>query len=468
VSYQHAFAAFEAGDFTAAAGLLEKAAEESGYTSDIINHAYTLALHHTGDKASLARAAYRVGKMLRDQDPASAMDYFQRATFAGLDATSTRDIGEWFEHRATPVAAKSAISSNTPVSRVAHVVGCLQPDHPPAQYLRLLVSSLQKAGIESIVFTTEWAASWFFNPSGVAQSQAAACNAEVRIASVEGDFEERAVRIANELRESGIRISLFHANLSEQITARVASLRPTPVQVNVAHDSEMDTDLFDARIHLFENSMRQTRFVGPAVCIPIASDIQAKLQMAEPVSRQSMGLESAGSVTATFGNLRHASSRDYLRVLVEIMNRFPKNFHLFAGSGNVRAIRSFLHAEGVLPRVRFLGQPADCAPLVDMIDVYLTPFPEFDVDAVLEAMGAGKPVAALRYSPESRSNSAAELVGIRDLTASAAHGYIEVVDGLLRSSALRQTRGQAVLERFRAEFRPDRLGERYKAFLAQL
>jgi glycosyltransferase involved in cell wall biosynthesis len=119
----------------------------------------------------------------------------------------------------------------------------------------------------------------------------------------------------------------------------------------------------------------------------------------------------------------------------------------------------------VLSRVRFFGQPADAAPLLDMIDVHLTPFPDCDVRPVVEAMGAGKPVTAMKYSPESRANAAAELVGIQDLIASSGPGYIEVVDGLLRNSALRARQGQAILERFRAEFRPERLGERYRAFL---
>src|SRR5437016_11762007 len=84
VSYEEAFEALKNGDFPAAVPLLEKAARETGYTSDIINHAYTIALYRTGDKPRLAEAAFRVASLLLEHDPASEMDYFQRALFAGL------------------------------------------------------------------------------------------------------------------------------------------------------------------------------------------------------------------------------------------------------------------------------------------------------------------------------------------------------------------------------------------------
>src|SRR5258708_2955347 len=102
VSYEEAFEAMKNGDFHAAVPLLEKAARDTGYTSDIINHAYTLALYHAGDKPRLADVAFRVANSLLQHDPASAMDYFQRALFAGLDASRVRRVGEIFEEWAVP------------------------------------------------------------------------------------------------------------------------------------------------------------------------------------------------------------------------------------------------------------------------------------------------------------------------------------------------------------------------------
>jgi hypothetical protein len=465
VSYEQGFEALKNGDFRRAVPLLEKAARETGYASDLINHAYTLALYHRGDKERLAEVSFLVGTSLAPQDPASAMDYFQRAMFGGLQRDGVRRIGEIFEQWAV---ARVDTSLEVPVTRVAHVVSCLLPGHPLTQYLKILVSSLTKQGIQSTIFTTESAASWFFNPAGVPQSHFVDLEADVKIASVDGDFLQRAESIAEAIRSSGIQVAFFHAGLNEQITARVAAMRPARVQINVNHDAEMDADVFDGRIHLFQHAVERTRFVKePSDWVPLASDIEARIQMSEPLTRQAMGLESATTISATFGDLRSVTGSGYLKALSEIMKRFPKHFHLFAGAGNVRVVRSHLHAEGVLPRVRFLGQVSDVATLLGVIDVYLAAFPHSGGPAILEAMGAAKPVVVLRFPPDSPNNSGAELVGIRELTAPGEANYIEIVDRLLRNPALREQQGQAVRDRFRAEFRSERLGERYKAFVAR-
>ena len=152
MSYEDAFEALKNGDFPAAVPLLERAARETGYTSDIVNHAYTIALHRIGDKACLADVAFRVATLLLEQDPASAMDYFQRALLAGLDPQRIRYIGQIFESwHAAPSTTPPSLAG---VNRVAHVVGCLLSSHAPAQYVRMLASSLNLQGIRSTVFTT--------------------------------------------------------------------------------------------------------------------------------------------------------------------------------------------------------------------------------------------------------------------------------------------------------------------------
>jgi glycosyltransferase involved in cell wall biosynthesis len=117
--------------------------------------------------------------------------------------------------------------------------------------------------------------------------------------------------------------------------------------------------------------------------------------------------------------------------------------------------------------VRFLGHVGDVAPLLESVDVYLASFPHSGGHSILEAMGAGKPVVVLRYPPDSHYNSGAELVGVRELIAPGEADYIEIADRLLRNPALRQKQSQAMRDRFRAEFRPERLGERYAAFIKQ-
>jgi hypothetical protein len=447
VSYEKAFEALKEGDFKAASILLEKAAEETGYASDLINHAYTLALFRSGEKARLSQVAFRVGESLVDTDPGSAMDYFQRAFLAGadgsFDAAQRRRIGEVFELWTVPKDSEAG-SVARPIRRVAHVVGSLARNHPPAAYLKMLVRSLKEHGVESSVFTTEWSSSWFINPQGSADAQNLEIDAEVRIASAEGDFNERAGRIAASLRASGAGIAFYHGGLHEQITTRVATLRPVPIQVHVGRSKETVAAPFDVQGGILP-----------------ASDIEARMQANPPHTRQSMGLESAGSVSATFGDLNKVGASGYLQALGQVLQRFSRHFHLFAGSGDVKAIRAYLHAEGVLPRVRFLGPMSDVAPVMGVVDIYLASFPHPGDDRLLDAMGAAKPAVALRYPPDSPYNSSAEILGVPELIASRESEYAEIAMRLIRDPEARERAASAVMARFQKEFHPSSLGPRY-------
>ncbi|HEU5238276.1 MAG TPA: hypothetical protein VFU37_14170, partial [Pyrinomonadaceae bacterium] len=90
VSYEAALDALKNGDFQTAVPLLEKAARETRLQSEVINHAYTLALSRTGDKARLAETAFSIAEAFWPHDPASAMDYFQRALTGDLDSERVR------------------------------------------------------------------------------------------------------------------------------------------------------------------------------------------------------------------------------------------------------------------------------------------------------------------------------------------------------------------------------------------
>ena len=313
MSYEEAFLALKAGEYERAAKPFEPAAREMGYGPDIINNAYTLALHLAGDKSRLADVVFRVGKMLLPLDPASALDYFHRALFAGLDGNRSRQIGEVFEEWSEAVREEDGGGEPSgPIRSVAHVVGCLLPGHAPSIYLQSLTRSLNSHGIASTVFTTEWASSWFFNPKDVGQSQQLDIDADMRIASVEGDFFERAERVADAVRQSGCGAAFYHASLAEQITARVAALHPASVQVNVNHGGEMAAALFDASIHLFHNALERTQFPDRQnTWIPLASDIEARLDATPPAD---LGIPlivntSSGIMNTDSGHREHSPER---------------------------------------------------------------------------------------------------------------------------------------------------------------
>jgi hypothetical protein len=459
MQYDEGFAALNSGDFKTAVNQLEQAALDTNYVSDIINHAYTLALYRAGETQRLAEVAFRVGNLLVESDPGSAMDYFQRALIAGLDPARVRVIGQVHEEWAVP--ASNSLPS-PPITRVAHVVDLLRPDNGMLRYIQMLTASLKRRGVESTVFTTEDTASWFFNPKPFAPFQSVEVDAETVIAAVEGDFIERAERVAAAIRASEVQVAFFHGNLNNQIMARVAAFRPAPIQINVNHCGEMAADLFNGYVHLTWSALEETMFESHhAEWIPLASDAEERLQASRPIARQTLGFESASCVSATFGSLSKSSGKGYLRIVSELLRRSPKHFHLFVGGGDVKAIRGYLHSEGVLTRVRFLGDMLDVAPVLESVDVYLDSFPTSNNAGVLDAMAAGKPVVTMKQT-------GGELVAAEDLTAANESEYFEIAERLVHTPSLRATLGQTMKERFQAEFRPSRLGERYVAFLNRL
>jgi glycosyltransferase involved in cell wall biosynthesis len=159
---------------------------------------------------------------------------------------------------------------------------------------------------------------------------------------------------------------------------------------------------------------------------------------------------------------------EFVHVLIRIMQRFPSHFHLFAGIGEVRAIRGLLHSEGVLSRMRFLGTLGDATRLMRVIDVGLVAFPDPGHDSILDMMGAGKPIVALHQTSGSQSNIAAELIGERELIARTAGEYTQIADSLIRDVATRSRLGENLRVRFAAEFTPDRLADRYVRFLEKI
>ena len=120
---------------------------------------------------------------------------------------------------------------------------------------------------------------------------------------------------------------------------------------------------------------------------------------------------------------------------------------------------------GCVSRIRFLGNQADVASFLPLIDLYIAPFPDSGGLFVLEAMGAGKPVVVLGYRSRSQYNSGPELVGLEALIASTKSDFVEIASHVLRDGDYRDAVAQAIRLRFVQEFSPDRLGSRYVDFL---
>jgi hypothetical protein len=465
MNHEEALQALKDGDLRKAIPLLANAVQDTAYSSEDLNHAYTLALYRAGEKSRLAYAALEIGDAHLETSPALALDYFQRAFLGSLDAACLRYIGEVFEGWAPP---KAPTRDRKAIKKVAHVVGSLQEDHAPARHVSMLVESLRQQGVKSKVFTTEWASSWFFNTNGV-HADSRRLIPEAIIASIDGNFIERAERVAAAIRKYGADAVFYHAGMNEQITARVAAFRPVAIQVNVAHGAQMDADLFDGFIHLTRDGMAANHHsTEPREWIPPALDIADRVRKCPPDMRQIMGLESATTVSATIGDLHQVSDPAYLYVLSGLLKVFPNHFHLFSGTGEVKPIRAALHAEGVLPRVRFLGTMSDVASVMAVADVYLCPFKKTEDAPLLEAMSAGVPPISVRNTAGPARNSSAEIVGIPELIAESDAAYLQIGQTLLRDADARARLSGIVLSRFQSEFSPVPLGRKYLEFLSKI
>ena len=166
-------------------------------------------------------------------------------------------------------------------------------------------------------------------------------------------------------------------------------------------------------------------------------------------TRESLGIASATTISASFsGPLR--SQTEFVKVIIQLMHRFPSHFHLFVGTGEVRALRGLLHSEGVLPRMRFLGALPDITRLLGAIDLGLVAFPDSGSASIIDLMAAGKPVVALRDAAGSAANAAPDLLGEPELTAETPGQYVQIADRLIRDVATRVRLGERLRERLRS------------------
>ena len=466
MSQQEALDALRAGDFEKAANLLVALVEDNQYSSDVLNHACTIALHQI-NSPRLRDVAFKIGESLTARNSGLAADYFQRAILTGVDLDKVQEVSDWHGSLARPGTRKHRADIRT--DRVAHVIGCFLPGHAPSLYIQLLAASLEQSGVKSHVFTTEWTSSWFFNPPGVVQSNPPPVDAGVTVARIEGDFFDRAERIAETIRESDIDVVLYHCGASEQITVRVAALHPASIQINVNHAEEVSADLFEGFAHLFQNGLERTLLPHrPKRWIPLISDIEDRLKAAKPMKRSELGLDEAETVSATFGNLFKISEPIHLETIARILRRHPTLYHVIAGAGDQTPIRNFFEAEKLIDRVRFVDFVPDVAGLLGMVDVYLNSFPVSAGQSVLEAMAASIPTVIRKYPHATHHNVGAELVEIPDLLAADEDAYVRIADRLIDDPDLRTHYGQILNTRFQAEFRPQGLGGKYMDFVDEI
>lgn len=204
------------------------------------------------------------------------------------------------------------------------------------------------------------------------------------------------------------------------------------------------------------------------VCV-ICNGVDASEAVADPASRESLGIRAGSPVVLTVGRLQ---TEKRFGILLAAMTRLQGDLAhtvlLIAGAGPLDAdLRAQAAALGLAQRVRFLGEREDVPALLALADVFVLPSAwEGMPNAVMEAMASGCPVVATRID------------GIVELLPDASYGWLvepdrpdQLAAALAESLANRpEALRRAGRARARAveTFSVERMVERYEALFDEL
>ncbi len=184
-------------------------------------------------------------------------------------------------------------------------------------------------------------------------------------------------------------------------------------------------------------------------------------------ARARLGLPDDALVLGTLGRLTEQKGQGMLlQVLASLAERWPRLVLFLAGQGPLRhALEAEAERLGIAERVRFLGVRRDRDTLFAALDLFVLPSSWEGLSlALIEAMGAGRPVVATRVGGNSEVVADGEtglLVPPNDPTALA-----DALDGLLADADRRRALGvraaDAARRRFAIEEHVDQLARLYR------
>lgn len=214
----------------------------------------------------------------------------------------------------------------------------------------------------------------------------------------------------------------------------------------VKQDALSRENLMPSRLRVIHNGVDAERFAG--------GDRMA--------ARAALGLADGDVAGLVLANMHaYKGHRDVLEVLKALARRRPEFRLLFAGRDQPMGpeLRAWIRREGLDNRVAFLGERGDVPALLAACDLLIHPsHQEGFPNAILEAMAAGRPVAAYDLA----ACREAIIEGVTGYLAPCfdTHALTGAVERLLGDPALRDRMGRAGTERVGAEFSMDRMVNR--------
>jgi glycosyltransferase involved in cell wall biosynthesis len=164
-------------------------------------------------------------------------------------------------------------------------------------------------------------------------------------------------------------------------------------------------------------------------------------------SREEIGIPVDANVIGTVGRLTHQKGQKYLiEAFALVKKKDPKLKLVIAGDGDMRSeLEDITRSLGLVHDVLFLGMRRDVPRILSVIDIFVLPsLREGLVNALLEAMAAGKPVIASDIKPIREiidSSDVGKLVPVGDSSKLAAS-----IEELLNNHSIMEKMGRAAKE----------------------
>jgi glycosyltransferase involved in cell wall biosynthesis len=229
-------------------------------------------------------------------------------------------------------------------------------------------------------------------------------------------FTQTAGTIAGQLVRDRIDIAIFQSGLACPIDWLAARIADIPVKLSIHTGCSlflpgMDATFMDSPDDMEREADVWTSVHGNRILMHKGTDLK-ELRRYEAYRRSEFGIPPDAVVIGTMSNHLDARlSSPYMTVLADILKSHSDAWLLFFGAAELPEQMDFFRTQGVGNRVKFGGKQSRSAPALKVLDIYANEFPVGGSQSVMEAIGCGLPVAAMKWSQAHAESVGAEIVG---------------------------------------------------------
>lgn len=398
-------------------------------------------------------------------------------------ATAVADIYARIAQTLADRAPESCDWRNS-IPRVALVCSGLADGQVLARFLTDLTPRLDPERLALRVYSTEaHAADWPTPlPGGrkleSSTTRAAATLRALRDAGIAihleqlgDDRADRAARLARQIVDDRIDVTLYAADPSDPVAAVMASWDLSAGKVDLAlrrplyapgTHAAICTDL--ARFSV-ETDAWKARGAWCELIMPGVADAD---DSALAVDRHELGIAADALVILNLADHAEHLDDDLLHSSAQVLTRHPKAVFISSAAEMPSARRATFRAAGVNDRVAFTGPLKDPRRLIAACDIYLAEAPLRQAQAVLWAMSAAKPAIALNSSDSHASDWTHRLLGdLPNLCATPADRQA-LLDRCLTQRPWREAIGHACHRRAVEHFSFDRTARHFMELIEQV